>query len=53
MIRNRYNRIPYTALSTKRERETYNLDDNKIKTAQVKSQRVQLFPNRWPQGYPK
>ena len=44
MIRNRYNRIPYPALNTKRERDTYNLDGTKIKTAQVKSQGDSSFP---------
>ena len=46
MIKNRYNRIPYPALNTKREREraTYNLDRTKIKTTQVKSQRNSSFP---------
>ena len=40
MIRNwiEYNRILYPALNTKRERDTYNEDGTKIKTAQVKSQ---------------
>ena len=38
MIRNRYNRSPHPALNTKRERDTYNEDGTKIKTAQVKSQ---------------
>ena len=38
MIRNRYNRIPHPALNTKQERDTYNQDGTKIKTAQVKSQ---------------
>ena len=38
MIRNRYNQIPYPDLNTKRERDTYNLDGTKIKTAQVKNQ---------------
>ena len=53
MIRNRYNRSPYPALNTKRERDTYNKDCPKIKTAQVKSQGDRFFPNRKPQGYPK
>ena len=38
MIKNRYNRIPDPALNTKRERDTYNSDGTKIKTAQAKSQ---------------
>ena len=38
MIRNRYNRIPYPVLNTKRGRDTYNLDGTKIKTAQVEIQ---------------
>ena len=44
MIKNRYNRIPYPALNTKRERDTYNLDGTKINTAQVKSQGDSSFP---------
>ena len=44
MIRNRYNQIPYPALNTKRERDTYNLDGTKIKTAQVKRQGDRSFP---------
>ena len=44
MIRNRYNRIPYPALNTKREKNIYNLDDIKIKIAQVKSQVDSSFP---------
>ena len=44
MIRNRYDRIPYPALNTKRERDTYNLDGTKIKTAQVKCQGDSSFP---------
>ena len=44
MIKNRYNRISHPALNTKRERDTYNLDGTKIKTAQVKSQEDSFFP---------
>ena len=44
MIRNRYNRIPHPALNTNRERDTYNQDGTKIKTAQVKSQGDSSFP---------
>ena len=44
MIRNRYNRIPHPALNTKRERDTYNTDGTKIKTAQVKSQGDIFYP---------
>ena len=44
MIRNRYNRIPHPALNTKPERDTYNLDCTKIKTAQVKRQGDSSFP---------
>ena len=44
MIRNRYNRVPHPALNTKRERDTYNEDGTKIKTAQVKSQGDSSFP---------
>ena len=52
MIRNRYNRIPQHALSTKRERDTYNYDGTTIKTAQVKAKGAALS-NRWSQGHPK
>ena len=44
MIRNRYNQIPYPALNTKRERDTYSEDGTKIKTAQMKSQGDSSFP---------
>ena len=44
MIMNRYIRIPYPALNNKRERDTYNLDGTKIKTAQAKSQGDSSFP---------
>ena len=44
MIRNRYYWIPHPALNTKMERDTYNKDDNKIKTAKVKSQGDSSFP---------
>ena len=44
IIRNRNNRIPYPALNTKPERDSYNLDGTKIKTAQVKSQGDSSFP---------
>ena len=44
MIRNRYNKIPYPALNTKRERDTYNLEGTKIKTAKAKSQGDSSFP---------
>ena len=50
MIRNRYNRIPQPALNTKRDRDTYNQDGTKTKTAQVKSQGNSSFPT---DGYPK
>ena len=43
MIRNRYNRIPYPALNTKREWDTYNLDGTKIKTSTSDKPRGQLF----------
>ena len=44
MIRNRYTRIPHPALNTKRERDTFNQDRTKIKTAQVKSQGDSSIP---------
>ena len=44
MIKNRYNPISYLAPTSKRERDTYSLDDTKIKTAQVKSQGDSSFP---------
>ena len=52
MIRNRYNRIQHLALNTKRKRDTYNYDGTKQNSTGEKP-RGQLFPNRWPQGYPK
>ena len=36
VIRNRYNRIPYPAQNTKRERDTYNCDGTKIKVWKAK-----------------
>ena len=44
MIRNWYNQIPHPALNTNRERDTYNKDGTKKKTAQVKSQGDSSFP---------
>ena len=43
LIRKWYNRIPYPALNTKRERDTYNYRGTKIKTVQLKSQRDSSF----------
>ena len=66
-IRNQYNRIPHPALNTKREikmaqkkkkkkthtkKKKKNTKKNK-KNSTSEKPRGQLFPNRWPQGYPK
>ena len=44
MIRSRYNPVPHPASKTEQERDTYNQDGTKIKTAQVKSQGDSSFP---------
>ena len=44
MIRNRFNRFSHPVPNTKWERDTYNSDGTKIKTAQVKR-----HGDRWPQ----
>ena len=40
MIRKQYKRIPHPALNTKRERDTYNYDGTKIKTAHGQNPRA-------------
>ena len=50
MIRNRYSRIPHPVLNTNgKGTRTTKMTLNKNNT----KQKGQLFPSRWPQGYPK